>query len=69
MAVFCDVAPCSLVDNDRHFRGASCLIVRVRVTLMMEAVSSSEILVIIYQTTRCDIPEDTHRRCEDVKPH
>jgi hypothetical protein len=25
MAVFWDVAPCSLVDTDRHFRGAYCL--------------------------------------------
>jgi hypothetical protein len=25
MAVFCDVAPCSLVDVHRHFRGAYCV--------------------------------------------
>jgi hypothetical protein len=25
MAVFWDVAPCSLIDTDRHFRGAYCL--------------------------------------------
>jgi hypothetical protein len=27
-------------------------------TLMMEAVSSSQMLVTVYQTTRCIIPED-----------
>jgi hypothetical protein len=31
-----------------------------RITLMMEAVSSSESSVNIYQTTRCNIPEDSH---------
>jgi hypothetical protein len=44
MAVFWDVAPCSLVDTD----------------LMMKAVSTSETLVNIYQITRRNIPEDSH---------
>jgi hypothetical protein len=46
-AVFWDVAPCSLVDIDRRFRGA-------------EAVSSSETSVNIDETTRRNIPEDNH---------
>jgi hypothetical protein len=29
-------------------------------TLMMDAVSASEMSVIIYQTTQCNIPEDSH---------
>jgi hypothetical protein len=28
--------------------------------LMMEAVSTSEMLINIYQTTWCNIPEDSH---------
>jgi hypothetical protein len=63
MAVFWDVAPCSLVDIDRCFRGAYCLHyqgVSSLTTLMMEAVSSSETLLNIYQTTWCNIPEDSH---------
>jgi hypothetical protein len=38
---------------------------------MMEAVSSSETLVNLYQTKRRNIPEDSHirtRRCENLKP-
>jgi hypothetical protein len=29
-------------------------------TLMMEAANTSGILVLIYQTTQCNIPEDSH---------
>jgi hypothetical protein len=43
MTFLWDVAPCSLVDTDRHFRGAI-------IALMMEAVSSSETSVTTYQT-------------------
>jgi hypothetical protein len=53
MAVFWDVSLCSLVYIDRRFRGAYCHIV----ALMMEAVSSSETSVSMYQTRR-NIPED-----------
>jgi hypothetical protein len=38
----------------------------------MEAVSFSETSVSIYQTTRCNIPEDSHyhaRHLEDLKSH
>jgi hypothetical protein len=48
MTVFWDVAPCSLVEIDRRFRGA-----------MMEAVTTSETSVNFYQTTRHNIPEDS----------
>jgi hypothetical protein len=34
--------------------------IRMMVTLMMEAVSSAETSVCIYQTTWCNIPEDNH---------
>jgi hypothetical protein len=76
MGVFWNVVPCSLVDTDRRFRGAYCLhhqdeiltdvsevlttsIIR-SIVLMMEAVSTSESSVSIYQTTRRNIPEDSH---------
>jgi hypothetical protein len=45
MVVFWDVESCSLVDIDR----------RSIITLMMEAVSSSETSGYIYQTTQCNI--------------
>jgi hypothetical protein len=42
------------------------------IVLMMEAVCSSETLVSMYQTTRRNIPEDSHshfRHCENLKSH
>jgi hypothetical protein len=42
------------------------------ITLLIEAVRFSEMLVNIYQTVRSDIPEDSHlhtRRCENLKSH
>jgi hypothetical protein len=53
MAVFWDVASYSLIYFDRRLGGAYCF--------MMEAVSSSETSVRIYQTKRCNIPEDSHQ--------
>jgi hypothetical protein len=50
VAVFWDVAPCSLADMDS-------------ITLMMEAVSSCETLDSIYYTAWCSIPEDSHLQC------
>jgi hypothetical protein len=44
MAVFWDVAACSRVD----------------IAVMMEAVSTSETSVNIYQTSRCYNPEDSN---------
>jgi hypothetical protein len=35
--------------------------------LMMETVSSSETLVNFYQTTWCNIPEDSHLHCISKK--
>jgi hypothetical protein len=67
MTVFWDVAPCGLVEVDRHFRGAYCL--HHQVALMVEAVSTSETSVNFYETTRRNIPEDLHpfvrQRIED----
>jgi hypothetical protein len=54
MAVLWDVAECSLVDIDRRFRGAYCR------HHQDEAVSFSEMSVNIHQTTRGNIPEDSH---------
>jgi hypothetical protein len=62
MAVFWDVALCSLVDTDQCFRGIT----------MMEAITSYETSVNIYQTTQCNIPEDSHlhtRHYENLKSH
>jgi hypothetical protein len=45
---------------------------RTIIALMMEAVSTSETTVNFYQTTRCNIPEDSHlhtRRRENLKSH
>jgi hypothetical protein len=58
MAVFWDVAPCSLINSDRRFRGTYFLHPMLN-TLMMEAVSSSETLVRSTKP-RCNIPEDSH---------
>jgi hypothetical protein len=66
--VFWDVAPCNLVDIALISVALTVSIVRVitvsgEVTVSVireEAVSSSETLVNIYQTTRRNIPEDSH---------
>jgi hypothetical protein len=66
MAAFWDVAPCSLVDNDTCFR------VLTAIVLMMKTVNISETSVNIYQTTRHNIPEDSHlhiRRRVNLKSH
>jgi hypothetical protein len=49
MAVFWDVALCSVVDLDQLF-----------IALMVEAVSISETSVSIYQETWRNIPADSH---------
>jgi hypothetical protein len=58
MAVFWDIALCSLVDIDQGFRGPYCL--HHQITLMLEAVSSSETSVNFYKTTRRNILEYSH---------
>jgi hypothetical protein len=68
MAVFWDVAPCSLVEVYRRFRGP-CSIIRA---LMMEAATTSETLENFYQTTHRYNPEDSHlhtRRRENLKSY
>jgi hypothetical protein len=55
MAVFWDVAPCSLVEVYQRFRGP-CL----GIALMMEAARTSETLVNFYQITRRYNPEDSN---------
>jgi hypothetical protein len=53
MTVFWVVAPCSLFEIYRRFRGAYCLI-----ALMMEALSTSETSVSFYATAQRNNPED-----------
>jgi hypothetical protein len=61
MVVFCDVAPCSLVDIDRRFRGTCYLHYQGDgpIVLMMEALSTFETSVNIHQTAQRNIPEDS----------
>jgi glycyl-tRNA synthetase alpha subunit len=69
MTTFWDVTPCSLVEVYRSFIGACCL---HHQALMMEAVSTSETSVNFYQTTRGNIPEDSHlhtHRHQNLKSH
>jgi hypothetical protein len=63
-----DVAPCSLVGVDQHFRGAYCL--HQQGALMTEAVRTSETSV-YSDTTRCYIPEGSnlHLQTHSAKPY
>jgi hypothetical protein len=66
MTVFWVVAPCSLVEVYRHFRGV-CYI-----ALMMEAASTSETSANFYQTALRNNPEDSHLhtcRPKNLKSH
>jgi hypothetical protein len=67
MTVFWNVAPCSLIETD-----ISEVLTASIITLMMEAVSTSEMSVNFYKTTWRNIPEDsllhTHH-CENLKSH
>jgi hypothetical protein len=49
------VAPCSLEEIYRRFRGAYCPI-----ALMIEAINTFETSLNFYQTTRRNILEDSH---------
>jgi hypothetical protein len=66
MAIFWDIAPCSLVETDWHFRGAYCL------HHQAWSAVSTEISVNLYQTKWHNIPEDSHlHTChhENLKYH
>jgi hypothetical protein len=68
MAVCWDVAPCILPETDERFKGAYYL--HHQGDLMTEAVSISETSVSFYETTRRNIPADSHlhtRRRENLK--
>jgi hypothetical protein len=56
--VFWDVKLCSLVDRYECFTGYCYLHLQSRSSLKMETTGFSEMLVPIYQTTRCHITED-----------
>jgi hypothetical protein len=65
-----DIAPCSLVEADRRLEKLTASIMRsMMFTLMMEAVSTSEISVNFYETIWRNIPEDSNlhtRRHENL---
>jgi hypothetical protein len=56
MTAFWDIAPYTLVEVDRRFRSAYCIIKAV----IMEAVHTSETSVNFYEVTRRSIPEGCH---------
>jgi hypothetical protein len=69
MTAFWDIAPCSLVEVDRCFKVLTASII---IAMMMKAVSTSEMLVNFYETTRHNIPEGCHllvRRHENLKSY
>jgi hypothetical protein len=71
MAVFWDLAPCSVVEIDRRFRGTYYLHHQA-MTLIMEAESTSETSINFYETTRRKFQEDNHlhtRSRENLKSH
>jgi hypothetical protein len=57
VAVFWVVAPCSLVEVYRRFRGTSFM---RTIALIMEVASPSETPTNFYQNTRRNNPEDSH---------
>jgi hypothetical protein len=70
MAVFSVVAPCSLVEVYRYFRGAYCL--HHEGDSNSKAVSISKTPENLYNTTRRNNSEDSHlhtRRHENLKSH
>jgi hypothetical protein len=73
MTVVWDVAPCGLVEINRRFRGAYCLHYQANPPRPDDgAVSTSETSVNFYQTTRRNIPDDSHlhiRRCGNRNSH
>jgi hypothetical protein len=62
MTTFCDTAPCILVEVDLCFTGAYCLHHQDNLffSLMMEAVSTSEMSVCFKETTWRYIPKGCH---------
>jgi hypothetical protein len=60
MTVFWVVEPCSLVEAYRRFSIACSFHHQGIISLMMDAASTSETSVNIYQTTRRNNPEDSH---------
>jgi hypothetical protein len=69
ITTFLDIAPCSLVELDRRFRGSYVLPSSFN-ALMIETVRTSETSVHFNETTRRYIPGYLHtRRRENLKSH
>jgi hypothetical protein len=67
MTAVWDMAPRSLLEVDRRFRGVYC-----QVAPIVEALSASETSVYFYETTRRHIPESSRLRIrhrEHMKSH
>jgi hypothetical protein len=60
------VALCNLVEVHWHFRGTCCL--HYHCVLMMEAASTSEMLITFYQTILCCNPGDSHLNNHEPVP-
>jgi hypothetical protein len=62
MTIFWDVEPCRLVDFTDVSEVLTTSIIRATIirSLMMEVVRTSETSVNFYQTTRCNITEDSY---------
>jgi hypothetical protein len=60
VTVFWDVVPCSPVKFTDVSEVLAASIMKVIIALMKEAGSTSEMSVNFYQTTWCNIPEDSH---------
>jgi hypothetical protein len=67
MAVFWDVAPWGLVNIDQRSGGVYCLHHQEVIIIMIEAVSSYEMLVRIYQTAR--YISHLHVHCHENLPN
>jgi hypothetical protein len=55
ITVFCDVPPRSCIETDEHFRVLTASITTITI-LMVEALSTSEMIVGFYKTAWCNIP-------------
>jgi hypothetical protein len=60
MTAIWDVAPCSLVNIIDASEALAASIIKALIALMMKGARTSETSANFYQTTRRNIPEDSH---------